>query len=137
MSNRRTKSYGEKLRDTRWQQVKTRIQIRDNWTCRECGTRQGMHSVHHCLYLPNTEPWDHPDRYLRLLCDPGCHQEREKVEKELVLEYKKLMAGKSLAELRLMLEEIRGLLGPAPVDPGAAVPVDEAMRRLQNIRENL
>lgn len=68
--------YAEKLLDNRWQQVKSSIQIRDQFTCQKCGCKDKVVQVHHRHYLTGRDPWDYPDNLLVLLCS-SCHKEEE------------------------------------------------------------
>lgn len=76
--------YAEKLLDNRWQQRKTSIQIRDEFTCQKCGCKDRTVHVHHRHYILGRDPWDYPDELLILLCDI-CHKEEEDC-KEVVTE---------------------------------------------------
>lgn len=64
------KSYGEKLRDPRWQRVRLEVMSRDNFSCRLCGDETTPLNVHHLQYMK--EPWDCPIKYLLTLCE-DCH----------------------------------------------------------------
>ena len=66
-------SYSEKLKDPRWQKKRLKILERDDWTCQRCKSKTETLHVHHRRYLPNTQPWDHPDKLLLTLCDI-CHE---------------------------------------------------------------
>lgn len=77
VNNQNTRSrYAEKLLDNRWQQRKTSIQIRDQFTCQKCGNKTDTMSVHHRHYIQGRDPWDYPDELLILLCEK-CHKEEE------------------------------------------------------------
>ncbi len=66
-------NYPDKLKDPRWQQKRLRIFERDSFACRNCKDTTTSLTVHHLGYLPNVEPWDHPDVMLLTLCEP-CHE---------------------------------------------------------------
>lgn len=66
-------SYSEKLKDPRWQKKRLKILERDDWSCQLCKSKTETLHVHHRRYLPDTEPWDHPDELLLTLCDI-CHE---------------------------------------------------------------
>lgn len=68
--------YAEKLLDARWQQRKTAIQIRDEFTCQKCKVKGLVVHVHHRHYIMGRDPWDYPDDLLILLC-AKCHKEEE------------------------------------------------------------
>ena len=89
-------TYTDKLRDPRWQRKRLEIFQRDNFTCRNCKDEATLLTVHHLCYLPNVEPWDHPDILLLTLCDP-CHEDNKEYD-----------AQAKLGRLRrVILEEIR------------------------------
>lgn len=84
--------YSDRLKDIRWQKVKSSIQIRDQFTCQKCKGNQHtlepgtLLEVHHRHYLPLRAPWDYPEQLLVLLCS-GCHKEEEdcaEIIKELI-----------------------------------------------------
>ena len=70
-----SKSYGEKLKDPRWQKKRLEILQRDNFTCRLCEDAENTLHVHHKAYRKNTEPWDYPDYIYITLCE-NCHEEQ-------------------------------------------------------------
>lgn len=63
-------SYGQKLRDPRWQMKRLEVLKRDNATCQMCGDKETELHVHHKSYHGN--PWDAPDEELQTLCK-HCH----------------------------------------------------------------
>ena len=65
-----TKSYGEKLKDPRWQKKRLEILERDGWECTNCGTKDVELHVHHLKY--NGNPWDAKNEDLQTLCK-DCH----------------------------------------------------------------
>ena len=67
-------TYAEKVKGRRWQKKRLKIFERDEWNCQQCHSKETktLH-VHHRRYLPNTEPWDYPDKLLVTLCET-CHQ---------------------------------------------------------------
>ena len=69
-------TYAEKLKDPRWQKKRLEILNRDKFECQGCGSTEKELHVHHCFYLKNTEPWDHPNKSLLTLCI-DCHKETE------------------------------------------------------------
>lgn len=81
------KSYGDKLRDPRWQRKRLKIYERDNFTCTVCGDDTTELQVHHLTYFPGIEPWDYPDKDLVTLCRKSHEQElkRDKWEDDLLL----------------------------------------------------
>jgi hypothetical protein len=79
------RTYGEKLRDPRWQKRRLEILQRDEWTCQSCLSTTDMLTVHHKYY--EGEPWDVPDGALVTLCEE-CHtaeaEARPAADKELM-----------------------------------------------------
>lgn len=65
-------SYGQKLKDPRWQKRRLKILERDEWKCQICGDATSTLHVHHRWYEPGKEPWDVPDNALVTLCET-CH----------------------------------------------------------------
>lgn len=65
------RTYGEKLKDPRWQQKRLMILDRDKWECTECGDTTLTKHVHHKKY-GSGEPWEIDDKFLCTLCDE-CH----------------------------------------------------------------
>lgn len=65
--------YYEKLKDPRWQKKRLEVFERDNFTCRGCGDKESMLTVHHCFYDNSLEPWEYPTSSLVTLCDK-CHE---------------------------------------------------------------
>jgi hypothetical protein len=63
-------SYGEKLKDPRWQRKRLGILERDGWSCRICSDSETTLHVHHIEY--GGDPWDVPDNLLVTLCE-HCH----------------------------------------------------------------
>jgi hypothetical protein len=77
-------SYKDKLRDPRWQRRRLDVLNAANWTCQDAGCKSNTKTleVHHCYYLPDTDPWDYPtDAYLALCED--CHEERQQLERDI------------------------------------------------------
>ena len=69
------KTYSEKLRDPRWQRKRLEIMQRDGFTCVSCRDATSTLNVHHCYYLPKTNPWEYNDNAMVTLCE-NCHQEQ-------------------------------------------------------------
>lgn len=91
-------AYAEKLKHPRWQ--KKRLQILDaaGWQCEDCNASEKSLSVHHCYYLPDTEPWEYTRDLLMSLCDE-CHVRRQNLERQIHVNVAKLMRMKSYLEL--------------------------------------
>lgn len=62
------KSYGDKLKDPRWQKKRLKILERDRWKCVVTGRADLTLHVHHRKY--EGEPWDCPDEFLETICEP-------------------------------------------------------------------
>ena len=95
------RSYAEKLKDARWQELRLRLFEAADWTCEECKSirpSDGL-QVHHIIYLAGVEPWDHPPEVLLSLCDK-CHVERQEIEREFYLKIAKVIRNKSIEELK-------------------------------------
>lgn len=65
-------SYGELLRDPRWQRKRLEIMQRADFRCEQCGTDRITLNVHHLRYFRGRNPWEYEGRYLVCLCEP-CH----------------------------------------------------------------
>lgn len=78
-------TYAEKLRDSRWQEMRLEVMRRDRFLCQRCfDDTHKMLSVHHTYYTKWTDPWDYPPESLTTVCD-DCHKtaevERQKLAK--------------------------------------------------------
>jgi len=74
------KSYGEKLKDPRWQKKRLEVLERDGWGCYECKDKESTLNVHHLVYESH-DPWDTQNYLLRVLCN-DCHKDYPKIIKE-------------------------------------------------------
>lgn len=73
ISEKPYKSYYEKLRDPRWQQMRLKIMERDGFACQSCGDKSSSLNVHHCVpYKKGADPWDYDLWDLTTLCEK-CH----------------------------------------------------------------
>lgn len=66
-------SYGELLRDPRWQRKRLEIFDRDDFACQNCGSESRELHCHHRSYERGREPWDYPNQNFVTLCFI-CHQ---------------------------------------------------------------
>lgn len=68
-------AYAQKLRDPRWQKMRLNVMERDNFTCRECASKDKTLNVHHCFYYSHkqVDPWEYPVGSLITLCE-DCHE---------------------------------------------------------------
>lgn len=79
------KTYAEKLKDPRWQELRLKVMERDGFCCVACSNKEKTLHVHHCSYVKGINPWEYPHQCLVTLCD-SCH---ERIETG----YRKFMAG--------------------------------------------
>lgn len=70
---KKKKTYFDFLSDPRWQQKKTEILQRDNFTCQHCGRQDRTLHVHHLLYNKDAKPWEYDNKHLITLCEI-CHE---------------------------------------------------------------
>jgi 5-methylcytosine-specific restriction endonuclease McrA len=97
------RTYGQKLKDSRWQQLRLKSFDAAQWTCEECLTvkpKDGL-QLHHVVYLPNVEPWDHPPEVLMVLCE-GCHEKRHEVERQLFVKFAQVIKRICIEQLKTM-----------------------------------
>jgi 5-methylcytosine-specific restriction endonuclease McrA len=66
-------SYGELLRDPRWQRKRLEVMQREDFTCQNCGAKNQTLNVHHRYYAKGMKPWEYDDDTLHCLCEP-CHE---------------------------------------------------------------
>ena len=96
------KSYFEKLKDPRWQQMRLKVLERDEWMCRLCRDKDETLAVHHRYYERGKEPWDYPPEALVTLCQ-DCHEaerrEMEEYQPLLLQQIKKVFFADDLREL--------------------------------------
>ena len=88
----RSRAYGEKLKDPRWQKMRLQVLARDQWCCQLCFNSEATLHIHHFYYEAGKEPWDYPHEAFTTLCE-SCHAEegedRPQEEKALLLQLKK------------------------------------------------
>ena len=65
-------TYKSLLLDPRWQKKKSEVQIRFDWTCQDCGSKEKTLHVHHKYYISKRKPWEYDDDCFNLLCE-DCH----------------------------------------------------------------
>ena len=70
-------SYGNKLRDPRWQKKRLEVLERDGWRCVMCHRNDLNLQVHHVVYR-RLDPWEYPLFCYQTLCEK-CHQERQEI----------------------------------------------------------
>lgn len=66
------KTYSEKLKDPRWQQMRLKVMERDQFTCRKCRSKDKTLNVHHLAYAKGKAPWEYDGEALMTLCEE-CH----------------------------------------------------------------
>ena len=66
-------TYGDLLKDPRWQRKRLEIFNRDGWECQHCFEKNKTLNIHHIKYI-GEYPWETPDKYLITLCE-DCHKE--------------------------------------------------------------
>jgi len=77
-----TTPYTAKLKDPRWQKKRLDILNLANWRCEDCRRGDRQLEVHHCAYVPRTEPWEYDAALLMCLCGE-CHEFRQQREDSL------------------------------------------------------
>jgi len=77
------KSYGELLRDPRWQRKRLKILERDGFECQDCGSADKELHVHHTKYLRGAAPWESADIDLLTLCET-CHRSASLLRRRLL-----------------------------------------------------
>ncbi len=76
-------TYGELLRDPRWQKCRLRVLERDGFACTECHDGKSELHVHHRYYAKGKAPWEYEDGALVTVCDT-CHERAEEARKSLI-----------------------------------------------------
>lgn len=69
-------SYGEQLKDPRWQRKRLEALQNDNFACKICGDTKSQLHVHHGAYLSGRKVWDYDPWMLHTLCAKH-HEEAE------------------------------------------------------------
>lgn len=75
-------SYGEQLKDPRWQRRRLEILSRANFTCEWCGNTEKTLHVHHRIYRKGALAWEYSEDDLKALCE-DCHSEETLIRGEL------------------------------------------------------
>lgn len=79
------KSYGELLRDPRWQKLRLQVMERAGWKCEACGGGEETLNCHHGFYERGNMPWEYDINTLWCLCE-GCHQLAEDARRDVYME---------------------------------------------------
>lgn len=66
--------YQDILNTEEWDEKRSEILERDNFTCARCGDQGGELHVHHKWYKRGVAPWQYPDSCYETLCSE-CHSE--------------------------------------------------------------
>lgn len=66
-------TYGEQLKDPKWQRVRLKKLEAAEWRCQHCYDTETMLSVHHKRYVKGRMAWEYNDHELVVLCQP-CHE---------------------------------------------------------------
>lgn len=74
-------TYKEQLLDPRWQRRRLEILQRDDFTCRECLSKDKTLHIHHTEYHNGKMAWEYDGRYLKTLCS-DCHELEELIKKQ-------------------------------------------------------
>jgi 5-methylcytosine-specific restriction endonuclease McrA len=77
-----SKTYAEKLLDSRWDEKRNRILKRDECTCNGCGAINKKLHVHHLIYISDREPWQYRDGDMIALC-VDCHEYEHEINGSL------------------------------------------------------
>lgn len=102
-------TYSEKLKDPRWQKKRLEILERDNFTCRECGSKTDTLHIHHCCYIKGKQPWEYSETLLTLCAN--CHQERQFAESFLTAACSSCGI-QDIVELAFCVSEETGFIAP-------------------------
>lgn len=82
IQSRDRRSYGDKLRDPRWQRRRLERLGLSDFRCDRCGESERELQVHHRWYLKGYEPWDYRLDHLETLCI-DCHKLASAIHREL------------------------------------------------------
>ncbi len=93
------KTYGEKLKDPRWQKMRLEVMQRDGFKCANCNSAENTLHVHHKFYVYGNEPWEYELVDLLTLCEI-CHEDEEFCKHDFNITVKHLLRqGKSYRDL--------------------------------------
>jgi len=122
-------TYAEKLKDPRWQKKRLEVLEASKWMCDDCGDTKSTLSVHHTYYEFKREPWEYGLDTLMCLCE-DCHTARQDGERDLKLEFSRLLKlvqlddfGFLLRSINRCVEEREGFV--------TVIPSHEELRRLE------
>jgi hypothetical protein len=66
-------TYGDKLKNPKWQKKRLKKLEEQDFTCEACDTKDDTLHVHHLKYKVGAEPWEYENSELAVLCE-GCHK---------------------------------------------------------------
>lgn len=105
-----SKTYAEKLKDPRWQQMRLKVMQYANFRCQVCGDKKRTQHVHHSYYVKGKMPWQYPIGSLILVCEQ-CHGVIHPERKEVTTEESgndKMTPKEALEMIRQARERIAG-----------------------------
>lgn len=75
-------TYYEQLKDPRWQRKRLEILQRDDFTCKDCNSKEKQLHVHHTKYINGILAWEYDSKYLITLC-MDCHESITMTKREI------------------------------------------------------
>lgn len=99
------KSYGELLRDPRWQRKRLEALNEANFKCEECDDATNTLNVHHKLYRKGAMPWEYDVYDLKVLCET-CHKSEHMIRDALA----EVMSHMQSGQMERLLGYAHGLL---------------------------
>lgn len=99
------RTYYEKLKDPRWQEMRLRVLEREKFTCQCCHSKDETLHVHHGHYKKGADPWDYDVDTLHCLCEE-CH---EAMQERLAAVHHEIASldDDQLCNLGLMLQDLK------------------------------
>lgn len=98
------KPYWQKLRDPRWQRLRTERMTLADFRCERCDAHDKTLNVHHRIYRKGREPWEYDLIDLICLCE-GCHEEEHQWRDQL----KEVMARLDAYDIERLCGYAKGL----------------------------
>lgn len=96
-------TYGQKLKDPRWQKKRLEVMERAGFKCQTCGESTKTLNVHHVNYRKGAEPWEYGLDDLACVCEE-CHGEIE----DLIRSFRVLASNTNPALLKPILDSLIG-----------------------------
>ncbi len=102
-------AYAAKFKDPRWQRKRLEVLERDDWQCKDCGSKSDTLNVHHLYYHFGSDPWDYPDFALVTLCEDchglqECYRRESQLDLPISLAYKGFLNSDMAAFIALLNE---------------------------------